>query len=476
MQLISLVNSHVISRAAPRSSSAFAAAIALLTALPALAQPAVWSQRLVSGPSPRDGHAMAYNAAGGVSVLFGGWTGASANGETWEWNGNGTGTWTPRLVPGPSPREGHAMTYDSARNVCVLFGGGDGTFVSNNETWEWNGAFWSQRFVPGPSPRLGHGMAYDSARGVTVLLGGFIGGGGGTSGETWEWDGNFWTPRLVPGPSPRYQPGMAYDSARGVTVVFGGVAGGAYNDETWEWDGLAWNMRLSFTPSPSPRTAHAMTYDIARAVTVLFGGQTGVADNSTWEWDGSSWDQRPSFANPSPRYLASMAYDSGRGVSVLFGGWNGVSDNGETWEYGVSCTMPTVTQPTPASQIICIGGTATLSVNAVGSMPISYEWHGPSGPIPGATGPDYTFTAATTADTGRYYCVASNTCGSATSPSARVLVCQADFNCDGTIDFFDYLDFVDAFTHGLSSADINGDGSIDFFDYLDFVNVFSVGC
>ena len=49
--------------------------------------------------------------------------------------------------------------------------------------------------------------------------------------------------------------------------------------------------------------------------------------------------------------------------------------------------------------------------------------------------------------------------------------CLADYNRDGTVDFFDYLDFVDAFSQG--TADFNLDGSIDFFDYLDFVDRFS---
>ncbi len=54
--------------------------------------------------------------------------------------------------------------------------------------------------------------------------------------------------------------------------------------------------------------------------------------------------------------------------------------------------------------------------------------------------------------------------------------CVADFNGDGTLDFFDYLDFVAAFSVSGFSADFNGDGVIDFFDYLDFVAAFSTGC
>src|SRR5690242_3040459 len=67
----------------------------------------------------------------------------------------------------PSPRTGHAMAYDAGRGVTVLFGGGDSN-TNNSETWEWNGGAWTRRYRGGPSPRFGHAMAYDAARGVTV--------------------------------------------------------------------------------------------------------------------------------------------------------------------------------------------------------------------------------------------------------------------------------------------------------------------
>jgi hypothetical protein len=59
---------------------------------------------------------------------------------------------------------------------------------------------------------------------------------------------------------------------------------------------------------------------------------------------------------------------------------------------------------------------------------------------------------------------------------ATLQPCTADFNRDGIADFFDYLDFVDAFTLELPNADVNKDGTIDFFDYLDFVDAFTLGC
>ncbi|MDX2148122.1 MAG: hypothetical protein SFZ23_11440 [Planctomycetota bacterium] len=54
--------------------------------------------------------------------------------------------------------------------------------------------------------------------------------------------------------------------------------------------------------------------------------------------------------------------------------------------------------------------------------------------------------------------------------------CPADFNHDGQGDFFDYLDFVAAYSADAPDADFNDDGVIDFFDYLDFAAAYDAGC
>jgi hypothetical protein len=59
--------------------------------------------------------------------------------------------------------------------------------------------------------------------------------------------------------------------------------------------------------------------------------------------------------------------------------------------------------------------------------------------------------------------------------------CLADFNADGTLDFFDYDDFTACFEGTApcppeTSADFNADGAIDFFDYDDYLQAFEAGC
>ncbi|MFG0283369.1 MAG: GC-type dockerin domain-anchored protein [Phycisphaerales bacterium JB039] len=54
--------------------------------------------------------------------------------------------------------------------------------------------------------------------------------------------------------------------------------------------------------------------------------------------------------------------------------------------------------------------------------------------------------------------------------------CLADVNADGTLDFFDFLEFQNMFAIGDTDADFTRDGLLDFFDFLAFQNEFARGC
>src|SRR5262245_43624166 len=81
-------------------------------------------------------------------------------------------TWTQRSTGSPSGRVSHAMAFDSARGLAVLFGGrSGGTLLS--DTWEWNGNYWFQRLpVVSPIARYGHAMVYDAIRSRVIMFGG----------------------------------------------------------------------------------------------------------------------------------------------------------------------------------------------------------------------------------------------------------------------------------------------------------------
>lgn len=85
-------------------------------------------------------------------------------------------------------------------------------------------------------------------------------------------------------------------------------------------------------------------------------------------------------------------------------------------------TAPTITTQ-PASRSIVAGQTATFSVGASGTAPLSYQWTKNGATISGATSSSYTTPSETTSDNGAQFTVAvTDPAGSATSAPATLTV------------------------------------------------------
>ncbi len=88
---------------------------------------------------------------------------------------------------------------------------------------------------------------------------------------------------------------------------------------------------------------------------------------------------------------------------------------------GYRPVAPTVSQP--ASITVPVGQTATFSVSATGTGPITYQWYKNGIPIGGATSNSYTTPPTVAGDTGAVFTVvASNSAGSVTSGPATLTV------------------------------------------------------
>ncbi|MBL9002127.1 MAG: hypothetical protein JNK25_13425 [Phycisphaerae bacterium] len=278
----------------------------------------VWSVVNRDVPPPRIAPAMTFVEARATSLAFGGWVGGTSYlNDTWEWDGS---AWVqiPAAIR-PSARALAGIATDTFRDRAVLFGGEGGVGVAGirGDTWEFDAltATWTQMVAPGPAARSRHAMAFDSARGVTVLFGGWTGTGPLT--DTWEWNGAGWVQVGLggPAPTPRYSPAMAYDAHRRRVVLFGGqMAGGSsVLGDTWEWDGVVWS--LVRTSGPPARTISAMAFDSKCNRVVLHGGYNGTQFLSdTWEWDGAEWVRAED--TPTAHGQSGMCYDNARNRMV----------------------------------------------------------------------------------------------------------------------------------------------------------------
>lgn len=292
-----------------------------------------WLKLDKPGPGARWGFDIAYDRQRGVTLLHGGNDDHDTLSDLWEFDGT---NWTRRSTSGPA-RQGHGVAFDESRGVLVLFGGDgptDSGMTTWGQTWEWDGAQWTLRSSAGPSARRAHAMAYDAARQVVVLFGGWS---AGELGNTWEWDGNAWTQRSSSGPAAREHHRMVFDRNRGVTVLFGGQTpcSSTVYDDLWEWDGTGWSPVTTFNGQVA-RSLHALAFDEDRAVLLFFGGIVGggsstfdFSDAWTWEWSGAAL-RGLDLEGPSARAYSRMVHDSAGGQVVLFGGYDGALRN-DTW-------------------------------------------------------------------------------------------------------------------------------------------------
>jgi hypothetical protein len=110
-------------------------------------------------------------------------------------------------------------------------------------------------------------------------------------------------------------------------------------------------------------------------------------------------------------------------TTLLLAGCGGGGDGGAATS--VSATTPAITSQ-PQAQNVTTGSTATFSVTASGSAPLSYQWNRNGTAIAGATGATYTTGATALTDSGATFSVVvSNSMGQVTSSTATLTALDA---------------------------------------------------
>ena len=160
----------------------------------------------------------------------------------------------------------------------------------------------------------------------------------------------------------------------------------------------------------------------------VFAGQKAtfsVSANGTsplsyqWRKNGTAISGATSASYTTP---AETTSDTGALFSVVVSNSVGnVTSNSATLTVNPD-PAPAITSQ-PASQTITAGQTATFSVTATGTAPLSYQWQKNGAAISGATSSSYTTPAETTSDNGAQFAVVvSNSAGAATSNAAVLTV------------------------------------------------------
>ncbi len=182
----------------------------------------------------------------------------------------------------------------------------------------------------------------------------------------------------------------------------------------------------ALTVSAAPVAPSITTQPVSQSVTAGQTASFGVAATGTgplsyqWQKNGTVITGATSSSYTTP---ATATSDNGAQFTVLVSNTAGrVTSNAAALTVSAATVAPSITTQ-PVSQSVTVGQTASFSVAAAGTAPLSYQWQKNGANIVGATSASYTTSATMTSDSGSTFrAVVSNTAGTVTSAAATLTV------------------------------------------------------
>ena len=240
-------------------------------------------------------------------------------------------------------------------------------------------------------------------------------------------------------------------------IWFGQDSGGSHTGVLYAFNNTCYSYdnRMQFVNANATGSSAVLQNNIFYSANNIAAGTLSGSNN--WmpsgaaipsSMTGSVLGSDPLFSNPSARDFhltsGSQCIDAGTGSLTYYDG-NGAAHSGApafeyvvdlgsvartisgnidigAYEYHSAATAPSITTQ-PANLTVTAGQTASFSVAASGTAPLTYQWQKNNANVSGANSASYTTPATTTADSGSTFrCVVSNSAGSATSNAATLTV------------------------------------------------------
>ncbi|HEY0101042.1 MAG TPA: pectinesterase family protein, partial [Pyrinomonadaceae bacterium] len=188
------------------------------------------------------------------------------------------------------------------------------------------------------------------------------------------------------------------------------------------------NWRVDYSPSLPIITSQPQPSNLVVQVGSEVTMSVAASGNSLgyqWHKDGAPVAGNPSATTPTLNITNAQLADAGVYTAVVSNPGGSVASNPVT--LGVSTepvTPPPSIRAQPADTSAIVNTPASLSVTAEGEG-LFYQWFKNGALIPGATQPALAFASAQVGDSAAYTVVVSNSSGSVTSATARLLVVSA---------------------------------------------------
>ncbi|MDD8019574.1 MAG: C1 family peptidase [Acidobacteriota bacterium] len=199
----------------------------------------------------------------------------------------------------------------------------------------------------------------------------------------------------------------------------------------------SWAYTDDVSDGATPSRTHNPTVAQIKQKIYDYGPVGTMVDASSWSsYSGGVWTHTGSQLN---HIVCITGWDDSQGCFYVKNSWGTswgesgyirlaygsdlVGRNSTYVVYGSTTpTAPTITQQ-PTNQTVAVGQTATFSVVATGTAPLSYQWYKNSTAISGATAASYTTPATTSSDNGaKFYVKVSNSAGSVNSNTVTLTV------------------------------------------------------
>ncbi len=370
------------------------------------------------------------SAAGTITVGY--VNGYGGGGQAVTWTGTNTAEVLPNLPGSPACQ---ALGISADGTVVVGWSGRGYPFDNTPVRWV-NGQIESL----GLPPECNWAWAYAASADGSVVVGlGWVSGG---SSRAWKWTAETGMTLLDDGPNNFAEATSISDDGRTI--------GGRIYTESAIWrDGVPHSVPGELIPPGTivaPITALTATVIISHDGKVVAGCDRGIPV----------------------------------GGDVEYYAWAVVLPE------SLGCTAPAIVQQ-PVSGPACSAATTTLTVDASGSAPLTFQWRHDSIPIdvtanPSAATATLSLLHAGAPDAGDYDCIITNSCGSITSDAASVAVCIANCDCSAAAPMLtanDFQCFLNKFALGDLYANCDQSTSAPVLtanDFQCFLNAFASGC
>ncbi len=229
---------------------------------------------------------------------------------------------------------------------------------------------------------------------------------------------------------------LTYQWQRGSSAIPGATSSSYTTSATTAADnGATFRVIVSNSVGSIPSNAATLTVNVPPSITAQPASQTVTAGQTatfsviatgsaplTYQWQRGS---TPILGATSPSYTTPVTTSADNGATfqvVVTDAAGNTPSAPATLTVNPAPVAPSITSQ-PSSQTVVTGQTATFSVAAAGTSPLTYQWQRGATPIAGATSSSYTTSATTSADSGAtFQVVVTNSAGSMASAIATLTV------------------------------------------------------